>query len=231
MIKIKKSNIIPLFLLSLIIISGLSLAFGYKSAFSAFEGEGTTFDGDGCHDSTAPESPTGNVEILSITGNSFDGGENFTISAKIINFSEAASQSVVFGFTGRGDNSEFNFNISNIDVDLDVDGDSSVFYFEVIGPNADGNFSLIADALWIDGDDIIQFTTGGLILEFSYVELPSNGDPDPNDNGNDLLDQALIIGYNIISILIYIFGIVMFISSNKKKKKNNRKQGFSKISK
>jgi hypothetical protein len=236
MIKIKNKKIVALFIFGVILISGFSLVNGYKYLFSDFEGVGTAIgDPEECHESVAPESIEGYIEIVSIVGTSFDGGDNFTISAKIINFSEAVSQSVVLGFAngnpGRGDNKEFTFNVSYIDVNLDVTGSSNPFYFEVIGPNATGNYTLVADALWNDGDTVIQFTTGGLILEFTYEDPPNgdpgdgNGDPgdgngDPGDNdGNDSLDQALIFGYNTISILIYIFGIVMFISSMRKRKR------------
>ena len=99
----------------LVLCIGLLLPIGYISSYDEtsviyFPGLGHNYDG--CHND--PDSITftvsGTVNLTSSVGNSVDLGNEFTISATIQDFTEAAGQLISLGFSNqRGNNDQFDF--------------------------------------------------------------------------------------------------------------------------
>lgn len=169
---------------------GLLLPIGFiisydTSSVTSFSGQGHL---EGCHDDTVTFSSGGIINLVSSPGNEVNAGEEFTISATISGFTEAASQNVTMGFSSlRGHNDEFEFNPEYIGtVTLDASGDSATKEFTLTAPSEGGTFEIIVDALY---DSV-----GGGALDWTYGSIEITVTGSAGGNGDSDLTMTVLFG-------------------------------------
>ena len=172
---------------------GLLLPIAFISSYDAssvttFSGIGHSFGG--CHADMVTFSSGGTINIVSSPGNEVNAGEDFTISATISGFTEAASQNVTMGFSSsRGDNDEFEFSPEYAGtVSVDASGDSATKEFTLTAPSEGGTFIIIVDAL-NDPD-----TAGGEAIDWTYGSIEITVTGSAGGAGDSDLKMTVLFG-------------------------------------
>ena len=195
---------------------GLLLPLGFISSYdtssvTTFSGQGHSFDG--CHDDTVTFSSVGIINLVSSAGNETNAGEEFTISATISGFTEAASQNVTMGFSSlRGHNDEFEFNPEYIGtVTLDASGNSATKEFTLTAPSEGGTYELIVDALYdSEGGGALDWTFGS--IEITAIGT-AGGDGDSDLKMTVLFGTVASIGGLVV---VSFLSIKFYLERNRK---------------
>jgi hypothetical protein len=205
---------------------GLLLPIGYiisydTSTITSFAG--LSHDDSGCHSTSYTFSVNGTINLTSSAGNAVSVSSEFTISATIINFTEAASNSVSLGFSSeRSSNNQFEFTPGYLSVSVNSSGNAITQNFTVKAPSSGGTFTITVDSLNDpDGnnEEPLKWIYSSIEIK---VEGSTNGGPP-----DDLLRSIIIIGGTMSGVGVLAVQIFLSVKYLKKPRSSRRRESVT----